>query len=84
MEEERGKARKTEIHTHILLNLQDSDEEQFLGLVLVEELWIKKTSLPTWTNRLCLVSKYKDHKIHKKFKSVPYATNMLSRQTKMS
>lgn len=42
VDKERGKARQTRMHTHILLNPQDSDEERFLGLVLEEELRIKK------------------------------------------
>lgn len=34
------KKRETKIYTHILLHLQDWDEDKFLVLVLVEELWI--------------------------------------------
>lgn len=83
MEEERGKARKTEIHTHILLNLQDPDEEQFLGLVLVEELWIKKHHYRPGLTGFVLSLNIKITKSTKNSSLYPML-HMLSHQTKMS
>lgn len=69
MEEEGGK--KTEIDTHILLHLQDWDEEKFLVMVSVEELWIEKhLPLSTWTER-SFFQNMKLTKPTKNFKSIP-------------
>lgn len=80
MEEDRE--RETGTHTHKSLHLQDWDEEKSSVMLLVEELWVRKhLSLSTWTKRSVFVSKYKDHKTHQKFKSVPYATYVSPHQT---